>query len=398
MNDNNNIKTSLALNKNNIIHIDNANKDIHTNLKCLGCVEDLIIKDGEIKTKHYCHKTSNNNNNCSNDNNNCSNGNTESEIHKIAKFLTKVYLDEGKIINVAQKCKTCPNIKIETKTEDLKVIHEYSYKNENNIERADIALLKKDEVFLIIEIKNTHVTLTRKYKWVEFEAKEVITNITSHYKNNAIVSLTNIANCGINHNHLNMMPLIVIPPGFLNQILEHKDELLKIAKKLGYYLDFKLSEQISVSTKKVDSTPEKRSIRFYVIQKYNSYYVDEYKQIQKIGKCLCCYNHNERVKKDIYKVYCFKCYKEINDDGFIEDREFISVDIELRKKYLWLKQIPEINRKEVLKCLICDEYYYDKNIISDFFIWFYGYRQICTDCINKNKTDCYNILKLRGKI
>src|ERR1700749_1783303 len=123
-----------------ITSVSKATKD-RFKLKCLDCHEDIIIKEGEIKVKHFSHKSISKH----------GYSGPESEEHKAAKILLAFFINQGNKI-IIKSCKCNPaNIDIQ------KCAAEMEYPVSNGI--ADIALIEKDQVKCIFEIKYKHATI-----------------------------------------------------------------------------------------------------------------------------------------------------------------------------------------------------------------------------------------------
>lgn len=140
------------------VHISEVSKATkhNYNLECLLCEEDIIVKDGEIKIKHFSHKGINHGSRCT----------TETVHHKAAKFLLAAFInDKNNSVNIIS-CKCNPPISIT----NCQAIVEYTVANG----KADIALCRKEELVCLFEIKYTHPTEFRHEKWFEFTASEVL--------------------------------------------------------------------------------------------------------------------------------------------------------------------------------------------------------------------------------
>jgi ribosomal protein S27AE len=160
---------------------------------CPDCDEGLILKKGQIKKHHFCHKS----------NSECtyySPHPSESQIHKDAKLRIKQILDDKKKLEYTIKnpCKELRNmlrnpnsgIKVHSQwagwdTTHKKIIvspesevvleHRFVY-DTDTIGIADVAVINKKtrELEYIIEICNTHRTASRPCNWCEFNADTVV--------------------------------------------------------------------------------------------------------------------------------------------------------------------------------------------------------------------------------
>jgi ssDNA-binding Zn-finger/Zn-ribbon topoisomerase 1/ferredoxin len=174
---------------------------------CPDCGHDLILKKGEVKRHHFCHK---------NQLTKCRyySNPTESQIHKEGKMLLKMILDSNIQISILR---TCPfdyrckesHFEIPERTKTSSVIIEYRYKSENTHRIADVALLIEDYEPLVFEIYHTHKTneKNRDDEWFEIEASQLIEQMeTIDIYNTESIILQCIRNvncdiCNVKHIH-----------------------------------------------------------------------------------------------------------------------------------------------------------------------------------------------------
>lgn len=143
-----------------------ANKN--NNYKCVECNQKVIFKKGNIKRPHFAHHS----------HSKCSyyDHPNESQIHKDAKRRIISWLEKHIELEFLKKCITCSN------KSSYKIIYEHGnkyfeeYRDISGKYIADVAILDKtNNPRVIIEVKNTHKTITeRPEPWFELEAKEII--------------------------------------------------------------------------------------------------------------------------------------------------------------------------------------------------------------------------------
>jgi hypothetical protein len=136
---------------------------------CPDCKDTVVFKKGAIYRPYFSHKKK------------CDHcvGKGESEAHKDAKDSLQNFLEEGNVLQVRRKCKTCKEIYylVFKKPSSSHVHSEYRFKTETlNDKIADLACVREDgQLEAIFEICATHRTACedRPEPWYEFTAKEV---------------------------------------------------------------------------------------------------------------------------------------------------------------------------------------------------------------------------------
>jgi len=143
--------------------------------KCIDCDKRVIFKKGEIKRPHFAHYSQTNV---------CSyyEHPNEAQIHKDAKLLMQKMLNEKRLFYFKRDCLDCKNdyafqgmASFDYKQGDEAVLE---YRDPNNKWIADVAVINNEQIRCIIEIKNTHKTVTpRPEPWFEVDAKNFINTI-----------------------------------------------------------------------------------------------------------------------------------------------------------------------------------------------------------------------------
>jgi hypothetical protein len=151
--------------------------------RCIDCSNNVIVKKGEIRKHHFAHYAQTNT---------CSyyDHPNESQIHKDAKMLMAKLLKEKKLIQFIWDCHECgTSSDVYELQETPSIIHKdddevkIEYRDKDNKWVADVAIVNKDEVRYIIEIKHTHATTTvRPEPWYEIDAVEFIKYYNTDYK------------------------------------------------------------------------------------------------------------------------------------------------------------------------------------------------------------------------
>ena len=158
----------------------NANKS--KEYKCIDCNKRVILKKGSIRIPYFSHYVKTHCLYYDHPN--------EAQIHKDATMLMAQLLRNKNKILFTWKCKSCNGFygldnyeyNIYYKDGD-EVITEYRSKDGKWI--ADIAIVNNNEVRYIIEIKNTHTTVSyRPEPWFEVNAEEFIKNINENILDN----------------------------------------------------------------------------------------------------------------------------------------------------------------------------------------------------------------------
>lgn len=145
--------------------------------KCLVCSDQLHVKAGPIRRKHFSHMPKSS----------CklfSGG--ESELHLYAKVFLQRFLDDGGIINVsaAGECHGVPDkfgrcstllqreLAVVRKSELGSIKLEFGAPDRSWV--ADLAVCSADEVLFLLEVKHTHKTENfRPEPWFEFDARDI---------------------------------------------------------------------------------------------------------------------------------------------------------------------------------------------------------------------------------
>jgi hypothetical protein len=157
--------------------------------KCPSCDKDVIFRKGKIKQSHYAHKKSDNP---------CYyyDRPSESQIHKDAKMLMKMLLDNKTNMAFYRKCYNyCKDpeyifeITPDTYNDSTTAIIEYKFQYNNSNRSADVALVENDNIKYIFEIcyKNKTKEENRPEPWVEIDAQTFINNINSNETNSEIL-------------------------------------------------------------------------------------------------------------------------------------------------------------------------------------------------------------------
>jgi len=156
--------------------------------KCPSCENDVIFRCGRIKQPHYAHYKSTNP---------CLyyNKPNETQIHKDAKLLLKTILDNKNKLCFTRECSNCfleePSVYIYNISEidynentKATIEHKFFYNNSNN-RRADVALVEKNDIKYIFEIKHKNPTKEedRPEPWFEINASKLINSVNSYNVN-----------------------------------------------------------------------------------------------------------------------------------------------------------------------------------------------------------------------
>jgi hypothetical protein len=149
---------------------------------CIDCSAKVIPKQGEIRKHHFAHASKTT----------CSffESHSESQTHKEAKYKLASLLKDKKSVIIFWSCGSRLRHKdkslcgLGTGGMDCELQYEENdeviveYRDKNNKYVADIAVLNKDKVKYIFEIKYTHKVdsnnFTRPEPWFEIEAKVVL--------------------------------------------------------------------------------------------------------------------------------------------------------------------------------------------------------------------------------
>lgn len=175
------------------IYIWDANKN-DGELKCLGCNEKLIIRDGSHNIKHFAHIS---NSNCNYENN--------QDKHTYAIHILKEILEKRYVECIKRECFICGGINdsgdwnigeificgginnlnywfINKNFNNYIIKTECKYDNKKQ-NHADLAILdENNKLICIFEIYNTHKTEQRPEPWFELDADILIQNYENYEK------------------------------------------------------------------------------------------------------------------------------------------------------------------------------------------------------------------------
>lgn len=150
--------------------------------KCPSCDKDVIFRNGKIKQPHYAHKKSDNP---------CYyyDRPSESQIHKDAKMLMKMLLDNKTTMSFFRTCNHCDEPKTThilditpSLYDNTHAVIEYKFHYNNSNRSADVALIETDNIRYIFEIcyKNKTKEENRPEPWLEIEAENLIKYINNN--------------------------------------------------------------------------------------------------------------------------------------------------------------------------------------------------------------------------
>jgi hypothetical protein len=163
---------ALDDNGNHVIPIDAIKKHHY---KCPKCIGDVIFKHGEIKIAHFAHKPTYA---CSYYNN-PSNGDIHNETILQLKYAIG---SKNRPINITDTCYTCNTTNITNISNMNGIIKtEYAFTYNKHNYRADIAIIDKNDIKYMIEVKYTHKTEEcRRYgDWCEIDAQDTLLQLNS---------------------------------------------------------------------------------------------------------------------------------------------------------------------------------------------------------------------------
>lgn len=157
-------------------------------ITCLDCDEELIVRKGEQKKHHFCHRKGSA----------CvlSSGgggsDGETDEHKAAKLKIANRFNQSSYMTISQKvcfrCETRMNLYNLTEYRDngYYAVNEYKYTDTNGVERyADVAIIDNSgNIHIIIEIFKSHATPEANREgcmWVELSAFSVEKNTDDHF-------------------------------------------------------------------------------------------------------------------------------------------------------------------------------------------------------------------------
>jgi hypothetical protein len=149
--------------------------------KCPSCDKDVIFRNGKIKQPHYAHKKSDNP---------CYyyDRPSESQIHKDAKMLMKMLLENKTTMSFFRTCNHCDEPKTAhilditpSLYDNTHAVIEYKFHYNNSNRSADVALIESDNIRYIFEIcyKNKTKEENRPEPWLEIDAENLIKYINN---------------------------------------------------------------------------------------------------------------------------------------------------------------------------------------------------------------------------
>ena len=166
--------------------------------KCIECDKKVILKKGKIRIPHFAHYAQTNTCHYYDHPN-------EAQIHKDAKMLMAQLLKDKKKILFTWECKLCGGY-YAFDNDDSTIIYKdgdevfTEYRSKDNKWVADVAIINNNEIRYIIEIKNTHTTITnRPEPWFEIDAKKLIEEVN---ENNEDMNKENEEQRKTNVNHI----------------------------------------------------------------------------------------------------------------------------------------------------------------------------------------------------
>ena len=163
-----------AINKEKNEYVLPGNATKKDNYKCPVCDSDILLKSGNKRRKHFCHKAKSN---CSYYNERSN----ENPIHIEGKRLMKKLLDDKQKLLIWRKCECCEEeeevLTLECYTDKMVSGEEHYFKHDSKKCFADVALIDDNETYFVFEIKNTHATDEDRRpsdKWCEIDAEDFI--------------------------------------------------------------------------------------------------------------------------------------------------------------------------------------------------------------------------------
>jgi len=156
-------------------------------ITCLKCDEELIVRKGEQKKHHFCHRKGSE----------CVLfsgivGEGETKEHKEAKIKIATRFNESEHMTITQK--SCFRCEKRTMLHDLTgwknagfhAVIEYKYMDKKGVTRwADVAIIDNSgNIHMIIEILKSHATPEQNREgcvWVELSAFSVENNVDDHF-------------------------------------------------------------------------------------------------------------------------------------------------------------------------------------------------------------------------
>ena len=147
---------------------------------CPCCDKDVIPKQGKIKRHHFAHKKSDNP--C-----NYYNHPGETQIHKDAKMMLKMVIENKTPISFIRPCKSCNKLEeceIPEVDENSTIEIEYRFDYNGSNKSADVAYIQDGEIMCIFEVCNTNPTCeenrSNDIDWFEFDAISFINMVNEN--------------------------------------------------------------------------------------------------------------------------------------------------------------------------------------------------------------------------
>ena len=156
-------------------------------ITCLTCNEELIVRKGDIKQHHFCHRKGST---CVAFSGCASPGET-TEHYQAKKKIAERYNQADNMTITKKICFRCQKKEVlhnltKYKMNGYFASIEYKYIDKHGVNRyADIAIIDNSgNIHMIIEICETHATLEQNREgceWVELSAASVMRNTDDHY-------------------------------------------------------------------------------------------------------------------------------------------------------------------------------------------------------------------------
>lgn len=367
--------------KGNTILISEARK--YCKYYCPECKDDLIVKYGEERSKHFAHKS---NRTCIANFYLKPSPEGESFYHKQGKEFLKMFVERKHEIKIQKECSNCFTTK-----EDIISVENVRVSIEHKLEDgkvADMALIYPNGEIILLEILHSHKTIERKHKWYEIKAEDIINSITNK---------SHVFHCSRKDRMCR------------GECLSMKE----IALKLGYLA---FNPQNSYEELKPLWKPKKIKYEWLTQTKK---YIDEttWNTFEQRRRCIICCKYT---CISFRRPYCYNCYYKINNDimnDYICDTpDYIKTYI--LNKYSFLYEIPhskqtfdnsqtdkmiviyedtihiekdeitlqgENSTKEIVneyeQCIKCNKVF-DGLFRSSKPFFFFGCRKICYICVN----------------
>ena len=141
--------------------------------ECPSCAKDVFVKEGTVRSKHFCHARR--------QGVPCHHYDHpgESEIHQEAKRLMKYILENQWKVTMSRNCICCSGTLHEIPSftpPSSSVVLEYAFEIKGRRKVADVAFLEDGERLVVFEICHTHRTCEedRDGEWFEINASKLI--------------------------------------------------------------------------------------------------------------------------------------------------------------------------------------------------------------------------------